>query len=528
MMKFRILVYSALILLASVNVLTPVRGDETDHFRLIDAYWGTDQPVEVAPGDVATLTVVIRYEKGWTFSNLKAVLSLPDGFEAVGDGRKVAVQYSGPISIGSLINLGFPVFITSDVEKGDYQAHLKVEYYISKYVIPKEELQINFEITGRPEITVKAPNTSLYEGKQQISIALSNEGDAVGHSVEVMKVYSSVVSVELEDDRFLGTFDPGDNTAVPLSIHVPLGMKGQIIPLTIEVSYFGPSNVGYLFSMTLQLPVKPSEPIPSLRLSLLPRELIIGKSSKVYVDLANTGNHDLSDIKLTLSPDNVLKIFGPTVSYVSKIGPEEKRRIETEIYVPSTISAPTATLTATVTYFDGDVWALQSESYQLSMLLRGFIEISLTDEAVIPSTPRIGGPFSITMTVTNIGTSTAYAAYAIPDLEDLPLKTFGPKSVYIGNIELNLPTTFTVNLQLENTTESRITLPVTLRYMDNLRSLHNVTFSVPIDVAPQTGSSSQTSQPGRHFLGDPLTTVGITAAVAVTAVIIVIAVKRRR
>lgn len=526
MMKLRGLAYAILILVASVAFITPIRSEVSlSGFRLLRVYWGTDQPREVSPGDVETLTLVLRYEAGYSFENLKADLYLPSGFKAVGGKNKVSISYTGPVSFESIIKLEFPIFVTPDVMIGHYTANLRLEYiYVTAPT--REELKVTFEVTGKPSLEVQSLNSSVYEGKQRFLIALTNEGDATAQNFEIVKVHSSSASVEVENTTFQDSLVPGGNVTAALSVFVPSAMKGQILPLTIEASYLGPTNVFYLFSETLQIPVKPFNPVSRLRLDLDPRELIIGKSNRVQIDLGNTGSHSISEIELTLSPDNILKIFGPTVLYINRLGPEERLQVDTEIYVPSTTLAPTASLSVIVTYFDEGVWIAQSENYQLSVLLRGFIEISLTDVAVIPSTPRMGGPFSITITVTNVGTSTAYAAYAVPALEDLPLKAFGPKSVYIGNIELNLPTTFTVNLQLENTTVRAIVLPVTLRYMDNLRSQHNVTFNVPINVAPQTSSTSQTSQRGGYLPEDLLITAGI-ATVAVVAVVIVV-LKRRR
>ncbi|MFQ6135365.1 MAG: hypothetical protein ACE5KU_06105, partial [Nitrososphaerales archaeon] len=518
--------YVVLILVASIIFVTPIRSEESDHFTLVNAYWGTDRPIEVSPGDVATLTVIIRYESIWDFSNLKACLSLPKGFKAVGGLNEVIVQYTGAISAGSLVKLEFPVFITPDVDKGNYTADLELEYYVTETFIPEQVLKIAFEVVGKPSIEIKALDNRLCEGNQQISVTLSNEGDADAYNLEIVKVQTSAASAELEGAAVLGRLEPGENVAVPLRIYVPTGMKGKIVSLTIEASCVGPRSVPYLFSETLQIPVKPSTGIPPLALKVEPKELIIGKSSKTYLELMNTGNHILSDVKLTLSPDNILKIFGPTILQIDRLDPEESLQVEVEIYVPSTTTAPTASVTVTATYLDEDLWITQSESHKLNVLLRGLIDISLTDVAVIPSTPRVGGPFSITITVTNVGTSTAYAAYAIPSLEDLPLKTFGPKSVYIGNIEINLPTTFTVNLQLENTTQKTITVPVTLRYMDNLRSLHNVTFSVPISVAPRTSSAPLMPSRGEYFPGGNLIIIGVAAAAVVSAVLIVV--KKRR
>lgn len=526
MMKKASLSLIILILAASALSIVPVRSDDAGYFVLVKTYWGTNRPIEVSPGDVATLTIVLRYDVTIAFRNLEANLSLPAGFEAIGE-FNASTYYAPSIAQGelSLVELGFPVFITLDVGAGNYTAVLDLEYYISgrpnEIIQYEDELEIPFEVTGKPGIGAKILGDDVREGKQQVLIEMSNDGDALAKNLEIVRVYSGSASVELEEDEFLGNLDPGDTAEVPLDVFVPTGMKGRILPLTVEARYLGPRNVVYVFSETLQLPVKASSPVPPLELSLDARELSIGESSKVHIDLVNHESHSVSEIKLTLSPDNILKIFGPTVVYIDRLGPGESERIEAEIYVPSTAMVPTATLVATVTYFDEGLWVSESETQQLSLLLRGLIEMLLTDFVVIPETPRPESPFSITMTVTNIGTSTARAAYAVPQLEGLPLSIFGSRSTYIGNIQTNLPTTFTVNLQVDNTTETTIVLPITLSYMDNLRSTYNVTFNIPVPV-DQTSEPTQPSgtSSGMTLFGLP----GFTFAVAIVGIAAIAAV----
>jgi len=503
--------------------------EELGNFRLIKVYWGTNQPIEASPGDVATLTVVLRYESGSSFSNVKADLSLPEGFKALGGSSKITTYFTGTISVGSSVKLEFPTFITSNVDRGNYTADLELEYYVSRFTVSKDVLKVAFEVTGKPNIDVKALNSSLYEGRQRIFIALCNEGDAVASNLKITKVQTSTASAELEDVTLPGKLGLKNNVTIPLSIYVPTGMKGNLLLLTIEVGCVGPRSVPYLFSKTLQLPVRPSNLMPPLELNWEPKELIIGKSSKVCLELKNIGSQVLSEIKLVVSPDAILKIFGRNTLYINRLEPGERGQIYTEIYVPPATTAPTASLTLMVTYHDEDLGIVQSNDEKLSMLLRGLIEIRLTDIAVIPSTPRVGSPFSITVTVTNVGTSTAAAAYAIPLIEGLPVKPFGPRSVYIGNIEVNLPTTFTLNLQLENTTEDVIMLPVVLSYMDNLRTLHNITFSISINVAPKTGTSPQTPQGGLEILGRPVLTIATILGVSATVMVVfIIVIKRMR
>jgi hypothetical protein len=146
---------------------------------------------------------------------------------------------------------------------------------------------------------------------------------------------------------------------------------------------------------------------------------------------------------------------------------------------------------------------------------------------VIPSQVQPGSLFSVILTVTNVGTSIAYTAYATPIAKDLPLRITGSRSAYIGNIETNLPTTTTISLQMGNTTESRVTLPIIVSYLDNLRSLHNITINVPIPIIPATSSSPTNpgTRPILSFISVPLLVVAI---VVIGGVVFVLLRRRRR
>ena len=511
-----------LIILFSFSAFSSQCEEKEVHFRVLKVYWGVDQPVEVSPGETAQLTVILRYEMSKSLNNLKAALSLPRGFEAIGGGNESVVVYTKTIVKGSILELQFPLFIGSNVTLGSYTANLTLEYFTSEYAILNSTVTVEFEVTGKPAIGIRALNDSLRQGEQRVLILILNEGDASMHSLRITRIHSSTVSIEPMSYESTGDLKPGGNLTLPVRSFVPASLSGKIASLTVEGSYLGPTNVAYSFSKTIQLPVKPSNPAP-LRLTISPRELTIGRRSGISVRLENTGGHSLSEIKMSLSPTGALEIFGSASFYIGRLPPGEARLIETEVYVPS-VASQTASLMATVTYLDDDLWVSRSETHKLSVLLRGFIDISLTDTAVIPSAPTPGSPFSITMTITNIGTSTAYAAYAIPDLEGLPLRPFGPRSVYVGNIETNLPTTITINLQLENTTQRRIVLPVIIRYLDNLRTPHNVTFNIPINVAHPRKSEIQVPKSGKTSVSiqDPLLLGVIAIIIAVVAVIAIV------
>jgi hypothetical protein len=522
--------YLVVIMMLSLLALSSLQFVHADggNFHLITVYWGDSQQAEASPGTTETLTVVLRYELDYAFTGLSADLQVPEGFEAVGGGNTVTVPYTGPISSGSIIVLKFPVYLSEDCVLGSHTAVLTLEYKRSRYVNSVDTLDIAVEVTGQPEVRLSALEDTVYEGKQTIWIEVTNTGDAVAHAIEMEDAVASGVSTEFPAATALGDLDPGTNVQTPLELIVPQGARGTVIPVTIDVSYFGPSNIFYRRTEKLHLLVK-STPGRPLTPTLAPNELTIGARTQVTITLTNAGSHPVSNLDLTLSPDATVKILSDqTLYHYESLPPTDSIPVPLEIYVPATTLSPTASISLQVTYFDEAVWLERSERYTLNFLLRGLIDISLTDQVVIPTEPRVGSPFSATITVTNIGTSVAYAAAALPELENLPLKTFGPKSVYIGNIDLNLPTTFTINLQLDNTTDAEILLPVTLTYMDNLRKPYAVVFTIPVTIAPEANGSSGTAPgpPISPFRGTLI--LGGLAAIAAISIVVLWRRKRSR
>ena len=252
--------------LAYILMARPVQCEESGDFTFLQAYWGTAQAVEVSPGDVATLTVVLKQEKIFELKGLEATLTLPPGFEALGGTDNASIIYTGTVPMGSLVKLEFPLFITVDVQRGSYTASLTLKYYAMGFEY-EDELEITFKVTGKPIVAAKVLNASLYEGEQRVLVEFSNSGDAIAKSLRILKVSSTSASVELDSAGFLGNLEPEDNVDVMLSLLVPEGLEGKTVLLTVEGSCLGPTNVVYSFTETLQLQVAEVEEVEEAKIT---------------------------------------------------------------------------------------------------------------------------------------------------------------------------------------------------------------------------------------------------------------------
>lgn len=624
-----------LVLLITGIIFYPSHAEVSNYFSLIKVYWGTDKAIEVSPGDSATLGVVLRYDFGYSVKSVTADLSLPEGLRALGGGNRAETYFSGAISQSSIITMEFLLFLTKDAGRGGYMTYLELNYYIpdlSRWC--NELLEVYFEVTGKPSIDFKALNSSLSEGTQLILVALTNKGDAVADNLKITRVNSISALSEFPEGATLGMLQPGQNIYVPVRIHVPTGLGSGLISLTIDGSCVGPTNVFYSFSKTLQLTLIRSTAISPLVLGLEPTKLVIGETSQVSINVKNSASHNISRIKLSLTPDAVMKIFGTSEFYINQLKPEERRQIYTDLHVPSTTTATTATLSIALTYLDEDLEIVQSNEQKLSLLLsvnpptlasplelsveptvlaigkasdlllkvtnrasytipeailtlepdavlkvvgnntyrlsslepnqtksvhadvliplttslttsltvdltyidptkgstqntqqttnillRGEIQIYLADIILIPSVPVSGRPFSITITLINTGSSPAYASYAVPLIEGLPVTQLGPHATYLGSMEANTQTSFTVNLQLQNTTRTSLEIPIILNYMNNLRSQYNTTFTVPITIQATPGTTPAPSPAPAQPLTFPISVIAVLVLSAVGVVL---------
>lgn len=640
----RLALATVMVMLISGTFYVPARAQSTAYFSLVKSYWGGDEPMEVSPGDVAPLSVVLRYEFGYSTNSVVADLLLPQGFIAVGGGSRPETHYNGNISTGSIITLQFSIFITPGAARSGYTAYLELSYYVSALSRWQNDvLGVSFDVTGKPSIDLQILNRSASQGNQLIMVALSNNGEADANDLKVTSINSTSARAEFKGSTTLGTLQPGQNITIPVNVYIPSGLGNNLLSIAVNCSCVGPLSVFYSFSKTLQLPLAPTTMISPVVLSLDSTQVIQGERSQITINVKNNANHNISRIRLSFAPDSNIKIMSVNEFFIHQLQPQESTQVHTDLYIPSTATSTAATLSVNLTYLDEDLeivqnseqklslilavspstlvspleldvepsvlpigkasevflkvtnknsyaipeatlslrpdaflkvagkntfslgtlepnqtirvstealvplttspittlvldlayvdpakGSLQSEQETINLLLVGVIQIYLADIMLIPSSPVSGTPFSITVTLINTGTSTAYASYVVPMIEGRPLTQLGPHATYLGNIEANAQTYFTINLQLWNTTWTSMDLPIELHYIDNLRSEYNTSFTVPITIQAAPGTTTVTSQTTTlQFPTLPISAIIVLALLAVGAVLVVALVVRR-
>ncbi|MEM2157499.1 MAG: hypothetical protein QXO72_00595, partial [Sulfolobales archaeon] len=292
--------------------------------------------------------------------------------------------------------------------------------------------------------------------------------------------------------------------------------------MSLLVTYYDTLNQLYSETYTSALIVEPLTPSSKLEVTINTTELMIASINDVVIRLKNIGNDVIEGVNYRISSGSALNIIGVNDGYIPYLKPGESVSLYVPVYVTLT-STYTSNIVLSLTYTDKALGSVRSEDKVFTLLLRGRVDLRVVDYVVMPATVSVGQTFSVSLTLINVGVTPAYSTFVNPVLTGLPVRSVTEeRMIYLGNIDVGSTTAATITLQLTNTSERVIKLPIIISYLDNLRSPRNVTTEVIIRVSPFTNSTQITPTGVIDRGSNTLLTYVVVGLIAIAAVVIAI------
>jgi uncharacterized repeat protein (TIGR01451 family) len=210
--------------------------------------------------------------------------------------------------------------------------------------------------------------------------------------------------------------------------------------------------------------------------------------------------------------------LSPDLFQIASLAPGAQVEVQAQAYDPAT-SPAAVQLDVALKYTYQNTTTQETRSFGL--LSRGVIDIEMTGVTVLPQVTSPGQVVSITLTITNVGVIEASGVTAQAQMP-AALQPIGSASDFIGDMQVDSPYTFTLSAIVTNSTAAgTYVIPVTLSYLDNLRSHLSETLNVTMAVgaATSTGTTSSVARQSGFALLFLLTYVVFAAAVVVFAVL---------
>jgi hypothetical protein len=425
-----------------------------------------------------------------------------------GDERVVEIPYVVTNKPGTYV-------LTINVRYLDSSGVLRTETYNEVIKVLPTRVSLNISIT---------PTNILSSSIDVLSINISNTGESeVRDLVVSVSVQGTVITLVNSSSKFyIGDISPGDSKYVYVNVRSSYVTTYTSVPITITATYYDTLNQLYSDTYTVMLSVEPRTLVSNVEATINTNELLIGVVNNVSITLRNVGNEVIEGINYGLSVGSAINIIGSSDGYIERLRPGEVVVIKLPVYVALT-NQYTSYITINLNYVDKVLGTLKNEVKSFTLLLRGKADIRVTDYVVMPTTVVPGQTFSITLTLVNVGVTPAYSAFIYPLIAGLPLRpTTEERAVYLGNIDVGSTTAATITLQLMNTSERVLRLPITISYLDNLRTPQNTTFEVVIRVGTPINTTQITSsRPVSEGTSNYILIAGGLVVVALIALVII-------
>jgi hypothetical protein len=538
---------------------------------------------EVGPGDGASTLAVVLVNRGRSdITGVTGYLTLPSGFKPIpgknnGTSQSVASAYS-IVKVGDTFVLYFEMNVLKQAKVGAYSTSLSLKYTkINQIGQLMTTNTLPFRLTGRVILDAVSDNSELTPSSHnQLRILIQNIGsaNATGAVVTVTGVSSgsSVTSsgTQSTSSRSSNTNSSNTNTSTAnspssSSFSSPSSSSNQVVNLGATAFHIGtiPVNGSAEINPVIYPTASSGETVQNLNLQIsygdaygnqqtsnVPVGLVIlpNPPQSVVNATSNNGNAlivpagKIQGIDFTVTnSDNKKPITNVVISLASQTGsmnilgnsrwtlqsmlPQSKLNLSTKVFASSDLIGKPALFTITVDYVSAG--QSKTDSLNIGTYVSGDIKIRIYDVAI----NFIGGTPNLVGNLLNEG-NTVGLFTTVEFVKSSSGKSFipiTPTSQYLGDLSVDSPLPFSMPLNIDNKTMSRIQpgiYPITLKitYSDDLKIPHVLLVNSAVDFEPKHAQSSN----GSGSSGRGLSAFGIFVIAAIATVIIFLFVRRRR
>ena len=412
--------------------------------------------------------------------------------------------YAPPSSAGSSVTLTFNAEYTDTTG-----ASLTVSQALGMFVAVAS--------TVSPVELAVEPTYLQAGATNNLTITISNMGASTIDGLSIAVAASATVSV-LNALREINALSANASTTQTLDVYAPPSSAGSPVTLTLDSTYTNSAGTTLTASQALGMFVAESSSLSPVGLTVSPTYLQAGATNNLTITIFNTGTSTIDGLSASFSPSGGLTWLSPALFQTASMAPGSDVTVQAQLYDPS--SSPAAVQLQVPLKYAYQNSTMQ-ETRSLGLLSRGVIDIEMTGVTVLPQVTSPGQVVSVTLTITNVGVIEASGVTAQAQMP-AALQPIGSASDFIGDMQVDSPYTFTLSAIVTNSTAAgTYGIPVTLSYLDNLRSHLSETLNVTVTVGAAT-STRTTSNVARQSGFAPLillTYVVFAAAVLVLAVL---------
>ena len=462
-------------------------------------------------------TIVVGEDNRWFFSKILPSEEVKVNFEV----------YAPSVQTG--VAAPFTIMVTYD---DGYGFPRNMTWYVGLAVEPPSIEPILDIKLDKKELTAGAVNS--------LNVSIVNKGMGTAKNLEVSlnlprrsaamgaaDVTSPLILVGEDNFWFFKLLKPNSTVNFPVNIMVDKNVVGTYT-ITFTLSYrdqYGSLNVE---TREVGLDVKPKTPSSFVNIQtykIEPEKVYAGEMFNLTLKIKNFGNFDAQMVIVQLLTPNFFATTSPSTVNLGDLLPgAEKNTTFTVIVSPKATVGIVYNIEVDISYVDS-LGVRQLTRNLIGIPLHGTIDFTIYDVTTVPSPAPVGKTSTISFTLLNRGlSSTMYTNVTV--IPEYPFRAVAGSSTYLGQVDPNAPLPTSLNILVEECEDGVYPLKLLIFYMDEYNKPHNLTYTIPVEVAHvktlETGSVEKGFELSLNYL------IGILLLVIVAILITILVLRRRK
>lgn len=482
-------------------------------------------PYELEPGTINNVILKVRNIGDMDAKQVIITLSsTPSSISLIGSDGKWIID---SIKVGSEFIIPLSIYASST--SGQYQIPITLSYYDNvksktetrylTFIIPIAiSPYVDFELSITPqEVKVGEINKAF--------IIIHNNGNGIAKNIQVNLITTSLPLVLFNSDGkwLIEELRPNETIKIEVNLYATTSGAYQL-PLTISYydSFLRIKQENYYLAVKVQ---PTFSPISIIDVNLSNSIIKAGEVNEVELIIENVGDGDVNSLLISVGLPGMVALLGMDGNlYLNKLRPGEVARLPLKIFALPSASGSLISMTITASYFD-DGGKSKQQSSSLGLIIRGSPDFVILDSYVYPPQISPGTQFSLTVSMINLGTSTAQSMIIYPK-QSKDLRPTSDEKIFIGDVAVNVPTSFTISYIAENITSGRYAISMDYSYRDSLGQTYRGTLEIPVNISIRQQVATTTHSITSSFtLFNPYI---LLAVFALVAVVLTVYVKKRR
>ena len=502
---------------------------------VVDTFWGSpNNEISVEPGDNSVkLNVVMQNRDTGPISGIQGKLLSNNQFSASNGVPSLNGFFGSTVPSGSTSSADFLVDVSNSIELGTYNLQLDFSYLDKDSILRTEIVEFSVIVDGKSDIELKIKNNILTSGTENnLILEVSNIGTAPAYSVSLSVSYGSssgILGTSLEDNtRKINHLLTNEKLSLSFPTYVSPNAQKGLYPITIVVEYRSINGLQKTISQEFGVIVKDwSSP---LSINIPDNVLQSGRITTPLINLANTGDNDISDISIDLQfstvQSSILPIFlnsGSNTWKFNKLSSGDSLTLDPEIFASLSAADSSSIVQVHISYIDSHGFP-HDEIRTVGFTIRGSIDLTYKsvnfDRDILPA----GYNATIVGNLLNQGNTDAqFLSISILSMDGLILSSGSVQ--YIGEVDADSLIPFSLKFTIdENARDGTTPLVIQVMYEDTYGNKYSNTNSFDFLIG---GSLSDLQpiiieeiSPTSAFLSSPFAIIGVGAFVILLTIII--------